>query len=178
MSPPAAKLSVLAGDGFACVKIAGRATFGAATDFQTLLDELRGRGCRCFLLELTECVLMDSTFLGVLAAFAVKLNAGDGGAARTLELYHASPRIVELLETLGVIELFTCSQGPLDLPGPAEASSPAPLNPSQEQVTRTCLKAHQALMEINPANVARFKDVAQFLAEDLKKETGQPPADG
>ena len=25
------------------------------------------------------------------------------------------------------------------------------------------------LMEINPANVARFKDVAQFLAEDLRR---------
>ena len=35
-------------------------------------------------------------------------------------------------------------------------------------MSRTCLDAHQTLMEINPANIPKFKDVAQFLADDLK----------
>ena len=41
--------------------------------------------------------------------------------------------------------------------------------PDREEVQRTCLEAHETLMEINPNNVPRFKDVARFLAEDLKK---------
>jgi hypothetical protein len=39
---------------------------------------------------------------------------------------------------------------------------------------RTCLEAHERLMAANPENVARFKDVTRFLAEDLRKaETGE-----
>jgi len=46
--------------------------------------------------------------------------------------------------------------------------TPAPANPSREEITRTSLEAHQALMAANPDNVPRFKDVTLFLAEDLK----------
>ena len=37
-----------------------------------------------------------------------------------------------------------------------------------------CLKAHQTLIALNPVNAQEFKDVAQFLAEDLQRlELGQ-----
>jgi hypothetical protein len=36
-------------------------------------------------------------------------------------------------------------------------------------VTHACIEAHQILMDISPANAAKFKDVTQFLAEGLKK---------
>ena len=32
-----------------------------------------------------------------------------------------------------------------------------------------CLEAHQTLMQIDQKNVERFKEVTQFMAEDLKK---------
>ncbi len=38
---------------------------------------------------------------------------------------------------------------------------------------RACLEAHQTLMDINPENVTRFKDVTKFLAEDLEKLRGK-----
>ena len=44
-----------------------------------------------------------------------------------------------------------------------------PVAPTQEELTRACLEAHQTLMDLNPANAAKFKDVAQFLAEGVKK---------
>ena len=62
-----AKLSVLVGKNFACVKIAGRANFTFSPDFKTLLGELMQKGYAHFIIDLSECVLMDSTFLGVLA---------------------------------------------------------------------------------------------------------------
>jgi hypothetical protein len=71
------------------------------------------------------------------------------------------------LEKLGVLQLFKIVNGSLQLTG--ELCVPDPVNPSREEITRTSLEAHQALMEANPDNVLRFKDVAQFLAEDLKK---------
>ncbi len=62
------------GGHFACVRITGRANFTSGPDFKTLLDELAQRGYGHLVLDLSECTLMDSTFLGVLAGFGLKLN--------------------------------------------------------------------------------------------------------
>ena len=163
-----ANLSVLVGKNFACVKIAGRANFASSPDFKTLLSELSSKGYKRFIIDLTECVLMDSTFLGVLAGFGLKLNPKAENCSSAIELVNATPRVAELLENLGALHLFQVRNGNLDLPGEVRACVPESTNPTHEQITRTSLEAHQTLMAINPENVARFKDVAQFLAEDLK----------
>ena len=169
MSTPSAKLSVLVGKNFACLRVSGRANFTCSPDFKTLLTELAQKGYRRFLIDLSECVLMDSTFLGVLSGFGLKMNkiaAVPGGSC--VELFNANARIADLLENLGAARLFKMSSGNLQLPAEVQATTPEPANPSREEITRTCLEAHQVLMAMNPENAARFKDVAQFLAEDLK----------
>jgi hypothetical protein len=113
-------------------------------------------------------MLMDSTFLGVLAGFGLKMNQADASNQRGIELYNPNARITELLENLGALPLFKVITVALQLPGDVETSTPESINPSHEQITRTSLEAHQTLMAVNPDNVARFKDVTQFLAEDLK----------
>ncbi|MGH8024235.1 MAG: STAS domain-containing protein [Limisphaerales bacterium] len=165
MALPSAKLSVLVGKDFACVKIAGRANFTFSPDFKTLLVELIQKGYGHFIIDLSDCVLMDSTFLGVLAGFGIKLNQASAPDGR-VELSNPNARVTELLENLGVLPLFKIINGSLQLSG--EERVPAPVHPSHEEITRTSLEAHQALMAVNPDNVLRFKDVTQFLAEDLK----------
>jgi anti-sigma B factor antagonist len=161
-------MSVWVGKNFACVRIAGRANFASSPDFKTLLDELAQRGYGHFIIDLSECVLMDSTFLGVLAGFGIKLNPNGTTGARGIELHNPTARVSELLENLGAAQLFTLTTGALQLPKDATSSTPEPGHPTHEQITRTCLEAHQTLMAMSPENEARFKDVAQFLAEDLK----------
>lgn len=168
MSTPTAKLSVLVCKDFACVKIAGRANFMSSPDFKTLLNELHQKGYQRFIVDLSECVLMDSTFLGVLAGFGLTINAGSTLDKCDIELLHPSARIRELLDNLGVISLFKITTSAPPLPADAKTSAPDTINPTQEQITRTCLEAHKTLMAVNPENIARFKDVTQFLAEDLK----------
>ena len=161
-------LSVLVGKNFACIKIAGRANFASSPDFKTLLNELARKGYGHFIIDLSECVLMDSTFLGVLAGFGMKLNPQGAPAERGIELHGATTRVSELLENLGAAHLFKLIAGELKLPADLKTCVPESINPSHEQIARTSLEAHQTLMAMNPENVARFKDVAQFLAEDLK----------
>jgi len=168
MSTPSAKLSVLVCKDFACVKIAGRANFTFSPDFKTLLEELIQKGYGHFIVDLSECVLMDSTFLGVLAGFGLRLNPNGAPDKSGIELLNPNARVTELLENLGALRLFKISTGVLALPADVETSTPAPVNPTHEQVTRTCLEAHRTLMAVSPENAARFKDVAAFLAEDLK----------
>jgi anti-anti-sigma regulatory factor len=170
MNTPSAKLLVWAGERSACIRIIGRANFTSSLDFKALVTELRQRGCDCLGLDLSECVLMDSTFLGVLAGFGLKLRNGNGdGGKHGIELLNPSARITELLDTLGVLHLFTLTQGPVALPEQTDLCPHPSASPSKEEVTRTCIEAHQTLMDISPANAARFKDVAQFMAESLKQ---------
>jgi len=158
------------GERSAMVQISGRANFTSSVDFKTLLDQLLQRGYTCFILDLTECVLMDSTFLGVLAGFGLKLNTPQTDKIeRTIQLYNPNARISELLENLGVLHLFKVTEGQVKAPDGAPTNEVKPTNADRQEVTKTCLEAHQTLMEINPGNVTRFKDVTAFLADDLKK---------
>src|ERR1039458_4089976 len=112
MPTPTAKMLVMVSEQFACIRIIGCANFASSVDFKTLVDELRQKGCECFVLDLSDCLLMDSTFLGVLAGLGLKLTSGNGDRARHgVELFNPSPRITELLETLGVVHLFRIVQG-------------------------------------------------------------------
>lgn len=163
-----ANLSVLVGKKTACLRIAGRANFASSPDFKAVLGGLSAKGYKHFVIDLTECVLMDSTFLGVLAGFGMKLNPKGAPTERGIELLNATPRVAELLENLGAAQLFNLKTGAVEIPDDAKICEPESINPTHEQITRTSLEAHQTLMAMNPDNVARFKDVAQFLAEDLK----------
>ncbi len=167
-------MSVLVGERFASIRISGRANFHSSVDFKTLLGELVAKGYAWFVLDLTDCLLMDSTFLGVLAGFGLKLNSGPSGQdCRGIELLNPNARILELLENLGVLHLFKVSQG-LNPPPGGEAAPVKCVSATKEDLTRACLEAHQTLMEINPENVGRFKDITRFLAEDLKKLKNAP----
>ena len=170
MSTCSAKMSVLVGEQFACIRISGRANFSSSIDFKTLVHELRLRGFSCFVLDLSECVLMDSTFLGVLAGFGLKMSGprkDQGDSA--IELLNPNARIIELLENLGVLHLFKLCEGPLAAPEHTDTVTAGPAQPTKEEITRACLEAHETLMAINAQNAAKFKEVTAFLAEDLKK---------
>lgn len=171
MAKTPSNLLVSALDRTAFVKITGRANFTLSVHFKTLLVELKDRGFRGYVLDLGECVTMDSTFLGVLAGFAIKL--ADARAAATdlhcLQLLNPNQRVVELLDNLGIAHLFGVIQGNNPVEGTLHPTPQSDKNPTREEVSRTCLEAHQTLMAVNPDNIPKFKDVAQFLAEDLKK---------
>ncbi|MEK7685912.1 MAG: STAS domain-containing protein [Verrucomicrobiota bacterium] len=170
MPNPSPALFVTVVGPVAFVKIGGRANFTASADFKKLVGALRQHGLEKFVLDLTDCITMDSTFLGVLSGLALKIKeATQKSENARLELLNPNQRVADLLENLGVGHLFVFVQGCCPVtaqlePVPAEAASL-----SREQMSLNCLEAHQTLMQINPANIPKFKDVAQFLAEDLKK---------
>jgi anti-anti-sigma factor len=167
MNTSSSKLYVLVGDKSVCIRIQGLANFHSSVDFKTLMTELRQRGFEHFVLDLTDCVLMDSTFLGVLAGFGLKLRPSPGEEARKgVHLYRASPRVLQLLESLGVLHLFSISS---EAPACAEAPVAPSREASREEMAETCMAAHQTLIDINPENETKFKEVTAFLADDLKR---------
>jgi len=185
MSSSAASVSIWVGDEAALVRINGRANFQSSVDFKTTLLELWHRGTRRFILDLTHCQLMDSTFLGVMAGLGLKFSkerspGGDGLAH--IELLNPSTRVRELFDNLGIIHLFSIICSPetgneLKNLAPVEPTPSAALD--RKETTRVCLEAHQLLMKLNEANFNKFKDVTKFLEEDLKRmEKSTPGGDG
>ena len=175
MPPPAASISVFAGEQCAWIRIIGRANFTLGVEFKLLLDELQAHDFTCFVLELSECSLMDSTILGILTGFGLKQQQRHGeDQPRVVELRNPHERVAELIESLGVMSLFRITHGPLSAPENLQPLEHAPAQATREETTFLCLKAHEALIAANAANAAKFKDVTRFLAEDLKrmKKTG------
>jgi len=84
-----------------------------------------------------------------------------------IELLNPSDRIIDLLDSLGVMELLTVGTG--ENPFDANLQEAESTNADKRALTEASLEAHKLLMEINPDNVPKFKDVAQFLEEDLNK---------
>ena len=102
MNSPTANLSVWVGKKMVCVKIVGRANFTSSVAFKTLINSLRERGYSRFVLELSECALMDSTFLGVLAGIGLNFSGARNGRHEPfVELLNPRQKISELLENLG-----------------------------------------------------------------------------
>lgn len=175
MTKPGPALSVAVVDHTAFVKVYGRVNFATSVDLKSLVQGLHSKGFNDFVLELRECITMDSTFLGVLAGFVLR-NNGPANDGLAIELLNPNPRVTDLLENLGVLEMFKVKnqETPCTLIfEPTHESAP-----SKEEVTRNCLKAHQTLMDINPANIPKFKEVTQFMAEDLKRITDEKNGSG
>ena len=99
MSNGPANLSVWVNDKLVCIKIAGRASFQGSVDFRTLIHTLWQQGHTRFVLDVSECQLMDSTFLGVLAGLGLRFSEETGKPPLpTIELLNPSARVSGLLE--------------------------------------------------------------------------------
>jgi anti-anti-sigma factor len=164
-------LSVCVRDHVACVRIAGRANFTSSVDFKKVLQQLQQDGCTEIVLDLTECSLMDSTFLGVLAGAGMKCDSARREGSRcVIELFRPTERILELLDNLGVLNLFTILQEAPQL-GAFQRIDESPA--TRLELNRTCLEAHKTLMNTSPDNERRFKDATEFFEKNLRKEEGK-----
>ncbi len=162
MSEPTTNLLVAMAEECAQFRIVGPATFVQAPAFRSAAEALRGRGHRRFVVDLSACLTMDSTFIGVLAGLARKLRALGG----TVELVNAGERIQLQIGNLGILPFFEWPRR--KTAGVADFQA-VPAGPTgKTALTEVALSAHQDLMAANPDNVARFKDVAEFLAQELK----------
>ena len=169
MTTPTANLLVSVVNGVACVKLTGRATFAASVDFKNLVQSLQAQGVERFIVELSGCVLMDSTFLGVLAGIGAKLPGQKAEATHcSFELLNPTERVFDLLDNLGVTEYFRIVRGPdpQHLEFRAVESTPC----SKLEMSQNCLEAHETLMNVNPENISKFKDVTEFFTKDILRE--------
>ena len=122
------------------------------------------RGYRSFVIDLADCPVMDSTFMGTLAGVALRLRETEVGILR---VRNANERNYELLRNLGLDNLFQ-----IEKTGGREALPEVAMLPNQPSLSKTehakcMIEAHEALVDADAGNLARFKDVLVYLRQDL-----------
>ena len=106
---------------------------------------------------------MDSTFMGTLASIAIKLGTEAGSG---LHVVNPNERNQDLLCNLGLDQLLKIesSAAPVSL---QETTTLEGAAAGKLEQARVMLEAHEAVVEANPVNEARFKDVLDFLRQDV-----------
>ena len=157
----------------AVVRISGRANCLSSVPFKLVVNGLVERGRRAFTLDLSDCQLMDSTFLGVLVG--LNRTLGQAEPAGGFSLYQPTEPVRVLLDNLGILEFFNTAEslGQAEDAEPVEAGGVV----DKTELTRTSLEAHRTLIDANTGNEAKFKEVTRFLEEDLKRQEATDSSD-
>jgi len=181
------------------VKVVGRGSFQNSGCLKAFYLQLLKEGVGRFVIDLGACTYLDSTFLGILLGLGLKLRESGEGL---LNILNASPRNLELLRNLGLDRLINVAGGnlPGDAEARTGKSGPLPATtgngnnggaigiegvkeeslqdlpcpvPTRAEAAPTILEAHEALMKFDPRNVPKFKDVVEFLREDIGQTTAK-----
>ncbi len=153
------------------VKVEGRGTFENCQCLKEFSRRMIQRGHSEFVLDLEKCELMDSTFMGTLAAVAFNLRDANAGGLRVVR---ANRRNFSLLESLGLDHLFTVVPDPTD-PAPASLHVSPTCENAPEVTKADILVAHEALVEADPRNAVRFQDVIEYLKQELAEGAPENP---
>ena len=150
------------------IRVEGKGSFLNSTGLKEFSKEMTNRGFREFVVDLKNCPVMDSTFMGTLAGLALRLRELGQGRLRVVNL---NDRNRDLLANLGLDQLFTIEDRPV-IQGPPLTEQQALERelPDEGKTARaqTMLEAHEACVEANPENAAKFKDVLEYLKQDLR----------
>ena len=144
------------------VRVEGKGSFQNATGLKLFGKEMTNRGYRQFVFDLKQCPVMDSTFMGTLTSIAMHLRELGSGQ---LSIVNLNERNRDLLSNLGLDRFFNMGAAAQST-APAQVPLPAVAEDKQTRA-ETMIEAHEAVVAANPANEAKFKDVLDYLKQDL-----------
>ena len=169
MSETAPKVLAAAAGDAALVRVEGRATFRLAPAFRQALRAVSDAADGTpVLVDMSAVTALDSTFMGAMAT--IGFQSKKPGAARVV-FFGLTPPMLALLAGLGVDRVIEQAKG---LPEGSDLSGlfadlrevHASAGTASEQAAMM-YDAHETLMRVSPANLAKFKDVLAFLKQDM-----------
>lgn len=175
-SPSESSLLVGRIDGTLWVRVENRGSFKNSPDLRAAAESAVRRGMNRIVVDLEDCPIMDSTFMGTLTSLHLALEKlpGDSG----LIVLNANDRNLDLLQSLGLDHVFRVDKDGTELPElrrqvAAEMFARAQVQPlDKSEHAAHVLEAHEALAGANPANLDRFRDVVSFLRQEVRGENG------
>ena len=172
-------ISVGRSNGTVRVRVAGRGTFRNGQPLRRYALEMIGNGARQFVVDLGPCDGMDSTFLGVLAGIGLQLR--EPATPGRVRLANVSPRNLELLQTVGLDQLFDVAPGSEPEPAgppmqrlPDSDAAQLPKVVVKKETADLMLEAHTNLIRADDRNRSKFKDVTAVLRARTEPNPGKP----
>ena len=156
---PGSEILVTCADRIVWVRVDGNGSSANSVALRNFAKEMIRRGACEFIVDLSSCPAMDSTFMGTLAAISWWLGEGS------LSVVNLNERNAESLCSLGLDRLLNVRVSPLKKSGQA---LPIPSEEDPAALAQTMLEAHEALVKTAPENFPKFKDVIQYLEEELR----------
>jgi anti-sigma B factor antagonist len=158
------------------VRVAGRGTFQNSQPLRSFALDMIEQGYKVFVVDLSQCQGMDSTFLGVLAGIGLRLRQnGHRGEI------HINASNMELLQTLGLDRIFSVDACLIDTgknapPADADFSKLPETDPedlskplNKNETSDLMLEAHDDLVRCDQRNAPKFKDLTKFLREKIER---------
>jgi len=147
------------------ILVQGSANAELAYDLKEFFDSIKSPYKFDYIIELSEAKYMDSTFMGVLTGFAMKL----GVKGKKIILNKVCPDIYNSLKLCCLDEVFSITDS-FDFTAYKNRlhyfrSSKF----SEEDMALHILEAHENLMKVSKKNALKFKKVVDFLKHDIDK---------
>ena len=152
-------------EGVHVLRYAGRIDYTLAIAIDRLLETLLRDGSVAGLVfDLRQANLVDSTNLGLLARLAERVRGRGGNRA---VIVSTNEDVTDVLRSMGFEEIFDIvADDPVAAAaGPGEEISFR--QPSQDELMRTMLHAHRALVTLNDKDRAEFQDVVTWLEGEV-----------
>jgi len=174
VNEPTKGISVGCTDNRVYVRIVGRGTFQNSQALRRFALHEIDQGLQQFVVDLSHCQGMDSTFLGVLAGIGLRLRNQPGPAA--IHIVNISPRSLDLLHTLGLNRLFILSSiapPPLSeadyhlLPDTDLTQLAHPVD--KDETAELMIEAHDNLVRADECNAPKFRELIRFLREAIER---------
>ncbi|MFT5465097.1 MAG: anti-anti-sigma factor [Verrucomicrobiales bacterium] len=173
--------TILAGlfQDLAWVRVAGKGCFQNSPQLREFADRLAADGDRKMVVDLEDCPTMDSTFMGTLTGIAKRVLLNG-----RMQVVNVNKRNAQLFQNLGLDQILD-----VDFNG---STWKVERELVRENITRELrdtglskvehsehvLEAHEELCRANADNVPKFRDVIDFLKQDLAAaKIGEPKAD-
>ena len=122
------------------LKVEGKGSFLNSDNLKEFASEMLNRGHREFVVDLADCTMMDSTFMGTMARLALQLRELGHGH---LHIVHCGSRNHQLLSGLGLDRVFDIDangDSPADCSPLSRPLWRDPLRSGRRRKPRRCLK--------------------------------------
>lgn len=162
-------------NGVVWIRVEGKGSFQNSAELKNYSTHMIEKGAERFVIDLENCPVMDSTFMGTLLGIARSL----GGAEESkVEIINANFRNVQLLNNLGLDQILLVDVEGNSWPDIRREISDHVnsfecldhIEIDKQESAEQVLEAHRELTKADSKNVPRFQEVIEFLEQELHNE--------
>lgn len=164
-----ARMDAALTDKAAIVRVFGRATFDIAPALKQFGLSVLKHGSKNLILDMENCDMIDSTFVGTITGLATKFRQNK----QAVFALNLTDKKLNILRTLGADRVLQCrlQDAPRDELNELLRRTTIyyPLSHAEQDsqdTMKNMLEAHNSLVDVDPANLMKFKDVIDLLSSD------------